>query len=41
MMNYELAISENGKQFISEKGNKELKELIGYCDESIVNKNSK
>jgi len=37
-MRYELVISENGKQFISEKGNKNLGTLIKYCDEIIVNK---
>jgi len=40
-MRYELSLSENGKNFISEKGNKKLEELIGYCDQIIVNKNSK
>lgn len=36
-MKYELSISENGKNFISEKGNKELETLIKDCDEIIVN----
>ena len=33
-MNYNLSISENGKKFISEKGDKDLKELIEYCREN-------
>ncbi len=37
-MKYELSISENGKNFISEKGNKKLEALIKDCDEIIVNR---